>query len=68
MGTGTIHTELVKEVPELPFDKLFHVFMCFSNEDEPVAKDLVQKLEGTGFKCCLHSRDFLGGCDLFYDF
>lgn len=39
----------------------FRLFICFSSQDESVAREVVHSLEASGLKCWISSRDVLAG-------
>ncbi|KAK8759397.1 hypothetical protein V5799_002972 [Amblyomma americanum] len=47
---------------EVDAEKLFDVFLSFSNKDARwVDEQLLSRLEGFGFSCCTYERNFKGG-------
>ena len=50
-----------KRFSELPVDKEYHLFVCYTKENGTEVQEIVKYLENEGVKCCYHERDFVPG-------
>ncbi|XP_052781436.1 uncharacterized protein LOC128217987 isoform X2 [Mya arenaria] len=48
-------------IPHLPREKDYHVFVCHVNENVHEVRTIVTNLEKGGVKCCYDERDFTAG-------
>ncbi|XP_053389773.1 toll-like receptor 1, partial [Mercenaria mercenaria] len=48
-------------LPELPANKDFHVFVCYKSDNVDQVRIIVSNLEECGMKCYYHDRDFIPG-------
>lgn len=53
------------KVPEIPYNKDFHLFVCYVDENVEDVRTIVENLEREGLKCCYHERDFTAGQNVF---
>lgn len=49
------------KIPDLPFDKEFHCFVCYASENRKTVEEIVGNLEKEGVKCNFYERDFKPG-------
>ena len=49
------------DIPELPYKKDYHLFVCYTEYNAADVRQIVEHLEAYGLKCCYHERDFLPG-------
>ncbi|XP_071147536.1 uncharacterized protein [Mytilus edulis] len=58
----TIDYSSIKPIT-LPIDKEYHTFIAYKagDPDSGVALQIVELLEGKGYKCCIHEGDLLAG-------
>ncbi|WAR25930.1 TLR22-like protein [Mya arenaria] len=52
-------------IPQLPPEKDYHVFVCYVSENVNEVHRIVENLEKGGIKCCYHERDFTPGHGIF---
>ncbi|XP_053378144.1 uncharacterized protein LOC128547993 isoform X2 [Mercenaria mercenaria] len=57
----TDNFEEVRNIPNLPHDKDYHMFICYTQDNAEDVRIIVKNLEREGIKCCYHERDFLPG-------
>ncbi|XP_060551368.1 uncharacterized protein LOC132712947 [Ruditapes philippinarum] len=50
-----------RNIPPLPNNKDYHMFICYIQDDAEDVRIIVDNLERHGVKCCYHERDFLPG-------
>ncbi|XP_053393290.1 uncharacterized protein LOC123564661 [Mercenaria mercenaria] len=44
--------------PELPHDKIYHLFVCYEKNSLNFVRTIVDNLEAEGITCCYSARDF----------
>ncbi|XP_060576098.1 uncharacterized protein LOC132733466 [Ruditapes philippinarum] len=48
-------------IPDLPNTKDYHLFICYTECDSRIVRDIVTYFEAGGLKCCYNERDFPSG-------
>lgn len=52
---------MAPRIPEVPHDKLYHLFVCYEKKSLNIVQRIVDNLETNGIVCCYYDRDFLPG-------
>ncbi|WAR25588.1 TLR1-like protein [Mya arenaria] len=53
--------EELRGAPDLPLNKDYHLFVCYTRENLNEVRIIVGNLEKEGYKCCYYERDFTAG-------
>ncbi|XP_068751430.1 uncharacterized protein [Montipora capricornis] len=53
--------QTLKGPPEVDYEAIYDVFICYSNKDATWVKELLAELEKRHFTCCIDFRDFVPG-------
>ncbi|XP_060557211.1 uncharacterized protein LOC132717690 isoform X4 [Ruditapes philippinarum] len=53
--------ETTFQIPDLPHDKKYHLFVCYERNSLCIVEEIVDNLEKEGVVCCYYERDFTPG-------
>lgn len=54
-----------QDIPDLPHNKYYHLFVCYSKENRKEVMTIVGNLADYGIKCCFHDKHFQPGKTIF---